>query len=191
MNNEAKTHVIDGKTYVEVSRKARVGEKVIIVNAQDGNDDGYENGAVFTVSSTRGRWDLTHVENDAITLYDEEYLVLEPVDQAPESLADIIANLVRRVASLERRLESAESQLRDTQNNLERQGVEIAEVSHLAKSNEADIRDLDERTQPKDKPYFTTYKPRFYGSGVKGTDDLAKRIAESVLEIIKNGGERN
>lgn len=149
-----KTHVIDCKTFVEVERPAKVGEKVIVVESELLlGEDHYGN--IYTTTKiegnlidTDGRWN----DGSALNLDHHEYRVLVPQEEAPESTDDIIANLVRRVASLERRLESAESQLRDTQNNVERQGVEIAEVTHLAKSNEADIRTLDERTQPKLTP---------------------------------------
>lgn len=56
------------------------------------------------------------------------------------TLADVLANLVRRVNSLE-------TQLRDTQRNVERQAEEIATLKELAESNEEDIETLDERTQ--------------------------------------------
>lgn len=66
-----------------------------------------------------------------------------------QEVLDLVANLSRRVASLER-------QLATTQNNVERQGVEIEAAKHVASealeqalTNEEDIRMLDERTAPK------------------------------------------
>jgi uncharacterized protein YeeX (DUF496 family) len=56
------------------------------------------------------------------------------------TIADVLANLVRRVNSLER-------QLRDTQRNVERQAEEIATLKYLGASNEEDIAMLDERSQ--------------------------------------------
>ena len=56
-----------------------------------------------------------------------EYRVLVPQEGAPQSIADLIANLIHRVAALE-------SQLRDTQANVERQGVEIANIEAATKS---------------------------------------------------------
>jgi predicted RNase H-like nuclease (RuvC/YqgF family) len=154
-------HTIDGKTYVEVERKAVVGEKVIVVNAEH-TCGKYKNGDVFEVQ----RLEDIGIENDAVIaadnsdgiIYHEEYCVLEPVADAdeqpveatandPRSMFDLLANLARRVNSLERQVESLSTQLKDTQGNVERQGVEIAELEKLTDSNEEDIRELDDRTQ--------------------------------------------
>lgn len=172
MSNETKTHVIDGKTFVEVERKAKVGDYVVY-NKGTEYEAIYKVTGYFPEDSTPPYYRVAHDPDEdgaTVGVSIERSITLEPVDQAPESIVDIIANLTRRVAALE-------SQLRDTQNNVERQGVEIAEVTNTAdmalrkavavderddltidrvnaleeriESNEADIRDLDERTQPK------------------------------------------
>jgi hypothetical protein len=118
--SEAKTHVIDGVTYVEVDRKAEVGDKVLIVNAEFSYGM-YRNGDLITVE----RMDDTGIYNKSIAcvgtggsnssgcIYHEEYLVLEPLEnESSPQITDLIANLANRVHSLEQ-------QLRDTQRNLE------------------------------------------------------------------------
>jgi hypothetical protein len=115
----SKTHVIDGVTYVEVDRKAEVGEQIIdtidgeiatvlgIAKSSSGNR---RHGAVVISS---GEW-----------VPDSEYLVLEPVEsEVSPSVTDLLANLARRVSSLEQ-------QLRDTQGNVEKLAEELANTKH-------------------------------------------------------------
>jgi hypothetical protein len=144
-NQEPKVHVIDGVTYVEVDRKAKEGEKVIAIKADD-----YEIGEVLTVTES-DRWCL-YAPGEAISvkeydcgMYHDEYRVLEPreseevtVDssQASEQVIEMFAALSRKIVSLER-------QLADTQRNLET-------FAEQTESNSEDIRTLDERTQPKE-----------------------------------------
>lgn len=143
---------VAGVRYRMVERKAEVGEKVIVTDKDFGN---YENGEVFTV---RGRYDISDecakaigvdLEETETRIRDYEYRVLELVDphfhnvgataNDPQSMLDLLANLASRVTSLE-------AQLKDTQGNVERQAQELAEVKHLAESNEKDIVLLDDRT---------------------------------------------
>lgn len=86
---------IDGKRYRMVDRKAEVGDKVIIVNAEDTSGK-YENGSVITAE----RSCCTGVENDTVADNDSnpegfirytEYRVLEPVytcDNCEETLGE-------------------------------------------------------------------------------------------------------
>ncbi|OYD12324.1 hypothetical protein CHR37_05045 [Bacillus velezensis] len=91
-NTNTKIHVLADETlggikreYVEVDRKAEVGEKIVIVDKNDPGDV-YENGAIFTVN--RDRPGKSHVESDAVRcgyningfILREEYHVLEPTD---------------------------------------------------------------------------------------------------------------
>ncbi|MFV4878932.1 hypothetical protein [Bacillus velezensis] len=88
----AKIHVLADETlggikreYVEVDRKAEVGEKIVIVEKADFEEE-YENGDVFTVD--RHRPGKSHVESDEARcggningfILREEYHVLEPTD---------------------------------------------------------------------------------------------------------------
>lgn len=112
-----KTHVIDGVKYVEVERKAEVGEKVIIVNDDD-SFGMYENGEILIIDgksrvdshATCSNIKTSRGNYDGI-IFDHEYRVLEPVESALTT-DDLLSNLANRVASLER-------QLADTQRNLE------------------------------------------------------------------------
>jgi hypothetical protein len=90
------TYVMDGVTYVEVDRKAEVGEKAVI------------NGRVITVDGSYR--DGIYYYESHIKRYraHENYRVLEPLEQ---DVTDLIANLARRVHSLEK-------QLADTQGNV-------------------------------------------------------------------------
>ncbi|WP_439197266.1 hypothetical protein [Bacillus velezensis] len=89
----ARIHVLADETlggikreYVEVDRKAEVGEKIVIVE-KSGCDEGYEIGAIFTVDHAFHPR-LEHVEsNEARSVNNltgfilrEEYHVLEPTD---------------------------------------------------------------------------------------------------------------
>jgi peptidoglycan hydrolase CwlO-like protein len=174
----SKTHVIDGKTFVEVERKAKVGEKVIIVKAWDSGGM-YANGSIITAEKIDDRGIYSEQvctgeegSNCGGFIADREYRVLKPVDQAPKSTEDLIANLVRRVAALE-------SQLRDTQNNVERQGVEISandhaidELSHRLNHVEADV-ELNEEDIRK------------IGAGVQAQQSGAKLLAEAFEALAK------
>ncbi|MGY5350349.1 hypothetical protein [Bacillus subtilis] len=92
-NTNAKIHVLADETlggikreYVEVDRKAEVGEKIVIVEKAD-CEEGYKNGDVFTVDREYRPAD-GDVESDGASsdsncdglIYREEYHVLEPTD---------------------------------------------------------------------------------------------------------------
>ncbi|WP_426692591.1 hypothetical protein [Bacillus subtilis] len=74
------------REYVEVDRKAEVGEKIVIVDKAD-CEEGYKNGDVFTVDREYRPAD-GDVESDGASsdtncsglIYREEYRVLEPTD---------------------------------------------------------------------------------------------------------------
>jgi archaellum component FlaC len=163
----SKTHVIDGVTYVEVERKADVGDYVtyvynfrrddVVREVQDFDDEG--------VSFE----DNPYVDSDGIEisgLCHGAYVVLEPLEtEAIPSVTDLLANLARRVSSLEQQLSS-------TQTNVEKLAEELANVKHLTESNEQDIAMLDERTQPTEEPvtpdesipqYWAEALIKFYG----------------------------
>ncbi|MGG3136457.1 hypothetical protein ABER59_17200 [Bacillus velezensis] len=91
-NTNTKIHVLADETlgglkreYVEIDRKAEVGEKIVIVEKND--FEGYENGDVFTVDRDFHS-EMNFVEsdvaasngNDSGAIYHDEYHVLEPTD---------------------------------------------------------------------------------------------------------------
>jgi hypothetical protein len=167
------TYVMDGKNYVEVERKAKVGDKVLIVNAEFSYGM-YHNGDLITVEST----DDTGIYNKSIAcvgedgynssgcIYHEEYRVLEPLEtEARPDVIDLLANLARRVASLEQQLIS-------TQTNVEKLAEELAKVKYIGECNTEDIIDLDQRTQPKEVEVFTFEK---------FLDSIADKVAERLV----------
>jgi hypothetical protein len=164
-----KTHVIDGVTYVEVERRAQVGDKILII-AASGTYGMYQNGDVIDVE----RVCYDGIENDSVSaslnstgfIHAKEYRVLESLEYAETpSVTDLLANLANRVYSLEQ-------QLRDTQGNVEKLAEELANTKHLADSNEQDIAMLDERTQPQSAEVVTFEK---------FLDSIADKVAERLV----------
>jgi hypothetical protein len=157
----AKTHVIDGVTYVEVERKADVGDYVI-------NNKGTEYEACYKVTGYTDEFFPSYKVDYSANQYEDEYITsvsidrsitLEPIQtvdttQASEQVIEMLANLARRVTSLER-------QLAVTQNNVERQAEELENAKHRISKHATmfgaveekvemltdDVITLDERTQ--------------------------------------------
>jgi hypothetical protein len=148
----SKTHVIDGVTYVEVERRANVGEKII-----DKID-----GEIATVlgimgyPSGKGRHGV-EIRKNGEWVPDSEYHVLEPLKETPD-ITDILANLANRVHSLEQ-------QLRDAQRNLET-------FAEQTESNMKDIAFLDERTETQSVEVVTFEK---------FLDSIADKVAERLV----------
>jgi hypothetical protein len=145
--SEAKTHVIDGVTYVEVKRKAEVGDKVLIVSNQMGHD--LDIGSIYTLERDgyTNRYYIEEVDGSK-----KDYVVIEllqTVDttQASPAVIDMLANLARRVTQLESQLRATQRNLETWAENTENNKHAIISVNLLAESNKADIRTLDERTQ--------------------------------------------
>lgn len=157
-----KTHVIDGVTYFEVDRKAKVGDLVFVFD----HSTGYPR--------ANGIHTVDYVELDGHIHYGEfgrfprGYRVLEPLEseEPTPDIADLLANLARRVSSLEQ-------QLRDTQGNVERLAEELANTRHRVSKHAgmfgiveervemltSDIITLDERSQ------VINAINKFYGEG--------------------------
>jgi hypothetical protein len=147
------TYVMDGKNYVEVERKAKAGETVIIVDADDLNGDGYANGNTFIIGQSIEGSDLVDTI-DNITLFDAEYRVLEPVaDSISQDVTDLLANLARRVHSLE-------NQLAATQRNIETWAERTENIIYTL-----------EPAKPKEVEVFTFEK---------FLDSIAERLANDI-----------
>jgi hypothetical protein len=139
-----KTHVIDGVTYVEVDRKAKVGDLLImpglpvIYKIEKYPEEGANCLRIVDDICDRGtEFDVTGEIAYANSL--KGFVILEPlVSEEPTQVTDLLANLANRVHSLEK-------QLRDTQRNLET-------FAEQTESNTQDIAMLDERTQPSEQP---------------------------------------
>lgn len=112
-----KLTVIDGVKYREVSRKAKVGERILIVNAED-TYGAYENGDVFIVEKviSYGGVECKSAASDCDGnrdgfITDEEYVVLEPVateDKPKDDLRAQVDGLTQTVASLTLRVTELE-----------------------------------------------------------------------------------
>jgi hypothetical protein len=148
-----KTHVIDGVTYVEVDRKAKVGDLLImpglpvIYKIEKYPEEGANCLRIVDDICDRGtEFDVTGEIVYANSL--KGFVILEPlVSEEPTQVTDLLANLARRVHSLEQ-------QLSDTQNNVERQAEELANTMHRVSKHatmfgivEERIGVLDERSQ--------------------------------------------
>jgi chromosome segregation ATPase len=138
----SKTHVIDGKKYLEVEREAIFGDKLWLVN-------------ISCSSKVGGYYSVEEVNRD---IKDGIVKVLEPLveecSEASPNIHDLLANLARRVSSLEQ-------QLRDTQGNVEKLAEELANTKHRVSKHASmfgiveervgmltdDIITLDERSQ--------------------------------------------
>jgi hypothetical protein len=159
------TYVMDGKNYVEVERKARVGDKVLIVNANKSYGK-YDNGSVVRVDRVSS---IGIESNSARTVEDSnsegfihkrEYVVLEPLEsEETPSVTDLLANLARRASSLEQQLSA-------TQANTEKLAEELANVKYICEI------DLDQRTQPKEVEAVTFEK---------FLDSIADKVAERLV----------
>ena len=147
---------IDGDRYRLVDRKAKVGEKVIVVNADDITFEGYKNGDIFIVREVRHSVIFVTVDSgEYVALSHFEYNVLDPVEpaetdddvltvdetEAPKSVLDLLANLARRVTELERKFENLESRQKRLMGR-------IADTEEKIEMALGDIVMLDERTQP-------------------------------------------
>jgi uncharacterized coiled-coil protein SlyX len=151
----AKVRVIGGVNYVEVERKAKVGDKVLQ------KDGGYVRYCIYA-----NRWEASHngggISVDK-TFYEadfwangyglkhEEYVVLEPLKPTLDELlskctpenrheeafvegTQASEQVIEMLTSLSRKIVSLETQLRDAQGNVEKLSQEVAEANHVLKS---------------------------------------------------------
>lgn len=162
---------IDGERYRMVDRKAEVGERVLVKDGAQSTDE-CNHGKSFEVTEIDGPMlvdtDGTHEDGSPLNLVNGDYFVLVPVESekeatSPQTIDDIIANLVARVAELERFIagQRSENQLvydniEGVKDDIETWSREIETLKHASKETDDkiemvidDIVTLDERTQPK------------------------------------------
>jgi hypothetical protein len=123
-------YVMDGKNYVEVERKAKVGEKVVITEVHPSlvyTNLGEIVEIIETDGETCGGMLKPHDIGSRGAVYRFQYRVLEPTPD----VTDLLANLANRVHSLEQ-------QLRDTQGNVEKLAEELSTVKHETQPKEAE-----------------------------------------------------
>ncbi|MEK0286537.1 hypothetical protein [Caldifermentibacillus hisashii] len=142
---------IDGERYRMVDRKAKVGEKVIVVDAKWAFGK-YENGSVVVAEDVdeEGIYndDVKEVKrNEEGFIAHEEYRVLEPAIQAERvepvlSTSDLIANLAKRVVELERRLSDINADVNEVNERIDRLAY-ICEQSTISIARDVERIDTD------------------------------------------------
>jgi hypothetical protein len=163
---------INNNRYRLINRKANVGEKIIVANADD-NYEGYKNGDIFTVQEVRKQ--TVDTDKKYVVLYHFEYYVLEPIESSnsivtaeendSKSVIDLLANLTQRLNELEKR------------------------VSVIDEHNDVlidRINDVEEKLNQIKAPYFTTFKPNIYfniHTKEKSAEELAKEIIKELSKI--------
>lgn len=139
---------IDGERYRMVDRKAKVGEKVIIVKAENTYGK-YRNGSVIYVEDVT----IYGIYNDDVRTDDgnvygiighDEYRVLEPVERVEPvlSTSDLIANLAKRVVELERRLSDIDDDINKVNERIDRL-AHICEQSTISIARDVERIDAD------------------------------------------------
>lgn len=156
---------VDGQRYRLIERKAEVGEKVIVVEANGSLV--YKNiGEVVEIIKTDGSsfagMIRPHDFGEKGAIYHFQYLVLEPVEPAEESddvltvdeteasksVLDLLANLARRVTELERKLGEYSRKVDGMEADIQNINIDLGVVEGNVERALDDIADLDERTQP-------------------------------------------
>jgi hypothetical protein len=129
-----KTHVIDGVTYVEVDRKAEVGDKILIIDSSSPHNN-YTDGSIFEVNGLlyggvlcNGAKDNDDWNPEGYVL-NREYVVIE-TEETTVDTSKPSPDLIDLLTSLSRKIVSLESQLRDTQGNVEKLSQELANTRH-------------------------------------------------------------
>jgi hypothetical protein len=156
---------IDGARYRLVDRKARVGEKVIIVETHPSlvyTELGEIVEIIETDGDTCGGMFKPHDIGEKGAVYRFQYRVLEPVEPAEEgddvltvdeteaskSVLDLLANLARRVTELERKLSEYARKIDGIEADIQNINIDLGTVEANVEMALDDIVTLDERTQP-------------------------------------------
>jgi hypothetical protein len=132
--------------YRLVDRKAKVGEKVLVI-------DGMDSGKI-----TKCEYINDYIIDDGVSRYwHNQYRVLEPVEPAElvtaeegndKSVIDLLANLARRVTELERKLGEYARKIDGIEADIQNINVDLGTVEENVEMALDDIVTLDERTQP-------------------------------------------
>jgi len=139
----AKTHVIDGVTYVEVERKADIDDYVLIT--WFGGEIVREVRKVVRLSQFDGDFYIdTPIDNETyFDAKDDKYKTIKPLESEECCTVDTSQAspaVIEMLTALSRKIVSLEQQLRDTQRNVET-------WAEITESNTHYIILLDERTQ--------------------------------------------
>jgi hypothetical protein len=160
---------IDNKRYRLINRKAKEGERVIIINNQA---EGFDIGFIGTVFEVINDGDIV-VINGCFGHYHGDYLVLESIEQQQftdsqnkPDISDKLANLARRVTELEKRV------------------VAIDEHNDVLIDR---INDVEGKLNQTKTPYFKTFTPNIYfniHTKEKSAEELANEIIRKLHEMI-------
>ncbi|MCY9090915.1 hypothetical protein [Bacillus mojavensis] len=133
---------IDGERYELTDRKAEVGEKVLVVDADVRGEEPYDNGIIFEVRKSYKFTDAVRTVCDRIVAR-SEYRVLVPVETTeadepqPADIIDVVSNLATRVADLERTIKRQKDEIDTLHKDNRTLGEELARVKELKGSNES------------------------------------------------------
>lgn len=115
-NEQPKVHLIDGKRYGEVERRAKVGDNIVITKLVNGGEASFTIGNIYKVISNEydSFLDVIDDDGDLAGILHDEYHVLEPIDSEeelvtasadnPDQIIELLGNLARRVTELEQRV---------------------------------------------------------------------------------------
>jgi hypothetical protein len=138
------------KRYRLVYRKAKVGEKVIVV-------EGFAYGKVGEIHTIKEVYRDVYTTDKASIMRFGRCLVLEPVEPTElvtaeegddKSVIDLLANLARRVTELERKLGEYARKIDGIEADIQNINVDLGTVEENVEMALGDIVTLDERTQP-------------------------------------------
>ncbi|UHH07156.1 ELKS/Rab6-interacting/CAST family protein [Bacillus subtilis] len=195
-----KIHVLADETlgsikreYVEVDRKAEVGEKVIVVNADVRGEEPYDNGNIFEVRKSYKLTDAVRTVCDRV-IGRSEYRVLVPVESAeadepqPADLIDVVSNLATRVADLERTIKHQKDEIDTLHKDNRTLGEELQKAKQDLRETMDDVSCMyEEIKQAESDINEMSFAVEDLAEAVKKTDPVyGERIftAEEVVAVM-------
>jgi hypothetical protein len=176
---------IDGERLRMVDRKAAVGERVVVVNAQVSNGT-YRTGDVLTVVDVRnsGGISIDKEGRDMVSaLWRREYRVLDPVESVPLSAQPPLDQAAANIAALTAKVQALESRVATLEKA--NQPVKVAEGS----ADDAPPSFAIPRMSGKTFPLFTIEQRVKSPQEIR--DEIVERAKADVMELAdKNGNYR-
>jgi hypothetical protein len=190
--NENSTLVHEGIAYRKVSRKANVGEVVLIVRLDTDTDCDVDFGIgdVVLVSKSDATVDFIHIEESGFEVFDYEYVVLEPVENTltlteadvrnnPRQVIDMFTSLALNQTKLEAKIErlasAYEQAISTVARNVETWGQEVELTKEAHEELKRKVAGVDERTQPYQQAHELFVK---IAGGMNGRDLTAEERRE-------------
>ncbi|ASS63652.1 hypothetical protein CHN56_03194 [Bacillus velezensis] len=140
---------IDGERCEMVDRKAKVGEKVIVVDADVRREEPYDNGNIFEVRKSLKLSNAISTVCGRVIAHGE-YRVLVPVESAedepqPADPIDVIASLAQEVASLKRTVDRHRDEIDTLYKDKRTLGEELARLAaEVGKETESSAKAMAE-----------------------------------------------